>query len=159
MYGKVHVLRYIIPELNVYVWNNLPSNVVESTSIWQFRSLLKSLDLNVYCRGRAHMAWFTSPVRPWNSYVYVLIVKNNFCMCLYEFLNKVYLFIIIYKQSKDSKLFVKHQLPVQNKRRSREVHNEQEKHTRGRSVDPLSMPQREKSRERRRSISRNRRER
>ena len=30
-------------------WNSLPNNVVESISIWQFRLLLKFIDLNVCC--------------------------------------------------------------------------------------------------------------
>ena len=55
-YSRVNCRKYFFINRITPIWNNLPNNVVESTSIWQFRSLLKSLDLNVYCRGRAHMA-------------------------------------------------------------------------------------------------------
>ena len=55
-YSRVNCRKYFFIDRITPIWNSLPNNVVESTSIWQFRSLLESLDLNVYCRGHAHIA-------------------------------------------------------------------------------------------------------
>ena len=55
-YSRVNNRKYFFVNRIISIWNNLPANVVESSSISTFKSRLKEVELECYCRGRAHTA-------------------------------------------------------------------------------------------------------
>ena len=55
-YARINVRKYFFINRSIPVWNALPSDVVESSSLSVFKKRLKTVDLSMFCRGRAHTA-------------------------------------------------------------------------------------------------------
>ena len=55
-YSRLNCRKFFFANRTVPIWNNLPSNVVESINVKIFKTRLSEVDLTVYCRGRAHTA-------------------------------------------------------------------------------------------------------
>ena len=55
-YSRVSCRKYFFINRIATIWNALPAIVAESETIVSFKSLLEKYNLNIYCRGRAHMA-------------------------------------------------------------------------------------------------------
>ena len=56
-YARVNYRKFFFANRVVHIWNNLPSDLVEKTSLGAFKKGINSLDLSRHCRGRAFMTW------------------------------------------------------------------------------------------------------
>ena len=54
-FSRINYRKYFFINRIVNIWNSLPANLVEISSINVFKQQLKMYDLKVYCRGRALM--------------------------------------------------------------------------------------------------------
>ena len=54
-FSRINCRKYFFINRIVNIWNSLPANLVEISSINVFKQQLKMYDLKVYCRGRALM--------------------------------------------------------------------------------------------------------
>ena len=52
-YSRINYRKFFFVNRTANIWNYLPEEIVESSSVLTFKQNLKSYDLRRYCRGRA----------------------------------------------------------------------------------------------------------
>ena len=55
-YSRVNCRKYMFFNRTIPIWNLLPEEVIVSSNVYIFKTNLHMLNIDMYCRGHAHMA-------------------------------------------------------------------------------------------------------
>lgn len=55
-HARLNCRKFFFINRTIPKWNALPSELAEAQSLDAFKQMLKTFNLNMYCRGRAHTA-------------------------------------------------------------------------------------------------------